>query len=293
MSLSLTEKVITEQTFHLPGLTLTALRASTGSGEQPRHRVLAAHGWLDNANSFIPLMPLLDNVDLVAIDLPGHGHSSHLAEGAHYHFVDVPGTLLHVADLLGWETFHWLGHSLGGCLAPFAAVTAPRAIQSIMMLEATGPLSEIPSKLPDRLMRSNREQRESQRFQSRILESVDDAIESRLRAAKISRTAAQLLVERQLDPVEGGFNWRFDPRHRMASPVYLTEPQVLSVLERVVCPALVISADEGYLKGRVDTKNRLQHLQQLTHVTVPGHHHMHMDDPVPTANGINQFLKDV
>ncbi|MBX2885807.1 MAG: alpha/beta hydrolase [Granulosicoccus sp.] len=283
---------ITEQEFNLPGLTLKGLRAHSESPNEPRHKLLAAHGWLDNANSFIPLMPLLDNVDLIAVDLPGHGHSSHLPEGANYHFVDTPGTLLKVAESLGWETFHWLGHSLGGCLAPFAAVTAPNALKSIMMLEATGPLTEIATKLPDRLQRSGKEQRDATRFNSRLLSSIDDAIDSRLRAAKMTRSAAQLLVERQIKPVDGGFHWRFDPRHRMASPVYLTEPQVLSVLERVLCPALVVAAEEGHLTGRVDTENRLQHLQSLTQVSVPGHHHMHMDDPAPTARAINQFLSN-
>ncbi|KAG1587997.1 hypothetical protein G6F46_014705 [Rhizopus delemar] len=42
-------------------------------GEGPR--VLALHGWLDNAASFVPLAPHLSSLQLVAIDLPGHGHS--------------------------------------------------------------------------------------------------------------------------------------------------------------------------------------------------------------------------
>ena len=34
--------------------------------------ILALHGWLDNAASFSRLAPLLLDVDVVAIDLPGH-----------------------------------------------------------------------------------------------------------------------------------------------------------------------------------------------------------------------------
>src|SRR5690606_37312566 len=54
-------------------------------------RVLALHGWLDNAASFVPLAAEferagLDGIDLVEPDLPGHGRSAHLAPGADYSF---------------------------------------------------------------------------------------------------------------------------------------------------------------------------------------------------------------
>ena len=45
---------------------------------------LALHGWLDNAESFSRLAPLLVEalgIRIVAIDFPGHGHSQPRAEG--------------------------------------------------------------------------------------------------------------------------------------------------------------------------------------------------------------------
>ncbi|MFY0450190.1 alpha/beta hydrolase, partial [Xanthomonas codiaei] len=53
---------------------VTGLR-NTGRG--PR-RILALHGWLDNAASFVPLSAHLQapDLDLVLLDLPGHGHSA-------------------------------------------------------------------------------------------------------------------------------------------------------------------------------------------------------------------------
>ena len=61
---------MTLASFSLPvaGTTVAGLR-SPGTGGQ---RVLALHGWLDNAASFVPLAAQLPGLELVAIDLPGH-----------------------------------------------------------------------------------------------------------------------------------------------------------------------------------------------------------------------------
>lgn len=58
----------------------------------PEHadiRILALHGWLDNANSYDTLAPLLvsskqKKIRLVAMDFLGHGLSSHLPKTSNY-----------------------------------------------------------------------------------------------------------------------------------------------------------------------------------------------------------------
>jgi len=274
-------------TISVHGCNIAAIRFNPGGS----HRVLAVHGWLDNANSFSPLAAHLADVDLVAIDLPGHGHSDHFGPAAHYHFLDMQHWLIAAAQNLGWDQFHFLGHSLGGCIAPFVAVAKPKAVRSIIMLEASGPLTEGADQLPERLQRAAQDYIAIPKYKSRCFTTIEQAIDARLQATTMTYDAARLIVERQLKQTKGGYSWRYDQRHRSASAVYLTEQQVLAVLAKVPCTTLCITAADGYLTGREHTAQRLSKLADLQHVEVPGDHHMHMDDPTPTAAHINSFLQ--
>lgn len=251
------------------------------------HKVLCLHGWLDNANSFQPLMPMLNHCETVAIDLPGHGHSDHttdpytLANSAHY--------VLEVAEQLGWKDYHLLGHSMGGCIAPFAAVASPQSIKSLMFIDAAGPMTETAGQLPQRLERFHRELKKFQSHQSRVFEKKEHAVESRLKANKMDATSAALIIERQLEKTDQGYRWRFDGKLRAASATYFTEEQVNAVLSAVTCPVQCILAKDGYLQEQ-RYKDRLKCIENLDLITLPGNHHLHMDTPQVVATEINRFL---
>ena len=51
-------------------------------------KVIACHGWLDNAASFDFLAPLLSACHVVALDMPGHGLSDHKSAQANYNIWD-------------------------------------------------------------------------------------------------------------------------------------------------------------------------------------------------------------
>ena len=104
--------------------TITALQSGNLDGE----KILCLHGWLDNAASFIPLMPSLENYHVVALDMPGHGGSQHRLPGYDYVFVDWIHDVLDAMDSLGWQKAHLLGHSMGGAIATIVAASAPERI---------------------------------------------------------------------------------------------------------------------------------------------------------------------
>ncbi|MEE9320769.1 MAG: alpha/beta hydrolase [Granulosicoccus sp.] len=269
------------------GRKIAAIRHRDPEIDQPL-RMLCLHGWLDNANSFVPLMPFLPSIDLVAIDLPGHGHSDHLDGG--YSITDMTWWTLAVLQALDWQQCHLLGHSLGACIAPVVAVANPGVIETLTMIDASGPLSETPMLLPARLKQSMQDRFQSEKFASRTFASKELAVAARLKATTMEMSSARLIVDRQLESTQDGYRWQFDPRLRMTSPQYQTEEQVLAILGAVECPTLTILAENGFLAGRRNTESRLGRLQRRETITLAGNHHFHMDSPEPVAAAINRFL---
>lgn len=251
-------------------------------------RLLCLHGWLDNAASFVPLMPFLPAIDLVALDLPGHGHSDHEPGG--YSLFEMALAARRAMRTLGWERCHLAGHSLGGNVAPYLAAAAPAEIERLIMIEAAGPLAEEAEALPARLGRAMADRLEPGRYASRLFPTRQAAVESRLKVARMDSASARLIIDRQLVTADDGFRWRFDPALRYASPEYRTEAQVRAVLCAPELPTLVVLAKDGYPLPRAETAARLTCIAKLELVELAGHHHLHMDTPEPVAAAINRFL---
>jgi pimeloyl-ACP methyl ester carboxylesterase len=74
--------------------------------------VLGLHGWLDNVATFAPLLPLLADLQIFAIDLPGHGLSEHRPSGVRYHLLDYVPAALESADALKLGEFILMGHCM-------------------------------------------------------------------------------------------------------------------------------------------------------------------------------------
>ncbi len=283
---------IETMTLDLDGLRVAAIRQrDIRATAQPR--MLCLHGWLDNAASFVPMMPHLPAFDLVAIDMMGHGYSDHVPSNllTSYSLFDYARIAHSVTTALGWESCHLVGHSLGACVAPMLAVAAPESIESLIMIEAAGPLSEEPDTLPARLARALQDRVSPQRFTSRSFKTKDEAIDARLAAARMERSSARLIIDRQVTQGDdGGWRWRFDPALRYSSPIYQTNVQACAILQAVTCRSLSILADEGFLTDQAHTNARLDCLGENTRVQLPGNHHVHMDTPEPVAAAINAFL---
>lgn len=257
-------------------------------GEDSPTKLLCLHGWLDNANSFLPLMSLLPDLDLVAIDMPGHGFSDHL--DSTYTVPDSAYWAAAVIKALGWGRCHIAGHSLGGIIAPLVAVGIPDTIESLVLIESSGALTAEPDEFVERLQSSMNDQLAENKYQSRVYADKDEAINTRLRSAKMNTNSARLIVDRQLTEFDDGWRWRFDPKLRVSTAHRLTEEHVRAVNSSIQCPVLTIIAKDGFLTSRQQTAERMDLIKDHRSVMLTGNHHLHMDTPEPVAAAMNQFL---
>ncbi|MEJ2692874.1 MAG: alpha/beta hydrolase [Candidatus Thiodiazotropha sp.] len=82
-----------------------------GSGSE---KVIVLHDWMGDSANYEPIIPYLDPATFtwVFADVRGYGFSKHLT--GKYTVNEVSGDVFHLADYLGWQRFHVVGHSMNG-----------------------------------------------------------------------------------------------------------------------------------------------------------------------------------
>ncbi len=262
-------------------------------GKPGAPRVLALHGWLDNAASFIPLAAHLQGIELVVPDLPGHGASAHLPRGADYSFAGALHAVLDIADALGWEQFSLLGHSMGAGIASLVAAGCPQRIKRLVAIEVLGALADSADRTATRLRDAVAVTRALPGKQLRVFADLEPAVRARMQANGLSEPVARLLTERGVRVVEGGYTWSSDPRLTLPTMVRMTQAQVDNFVAAIQCPTRVIYASpaQAYLPEPLRSE-RAALLPRGEQITIAGSHHLHMEDPARVAAAINGFFID-
>lgn len=269
------------------GLALAGLHFAGDPGKP----LLALHGWLDNANSFRPLAPWLEGVDVHALDWPGHGRSEHRPPRSYAPFLDYLGDLLGLLAARGWTQVDLLGHSMGGAAAVLFAAAFPERVRRLILIEAIGPLSLPAERFLPQLRRAL-EARLAFRDKRRVYATLDEPVRARMQANALSEPVARLLMERGTQAVAGGFQFTTDPRELLPSLSRGTDEQMLAALTQVQAPTQVILAEPAtsYLSGP-PADARLAALRPAELHRVPGNHHLHMEHPEVVGPLVARFLR--
>ncbi len=271
----------------LPHLRLAAREWGPEGGA----RVIALHGWLDNAASFDRLAPLLPGLRLVALDLTGHGRSQHRPPGANHHFIDWVSEIAAAADALGWDRFSLLGHSMGAGISSLMPAVFPERVDRVVLLEGAGPLSAAADRAPEQFASALADEKMLKDSNARVFPNLETAVVARARDTELDLESSRLLVERGTEAVDGGVRFTHDPRLKTRSRTRFTENQVRAFLSAISCPVLAVRALEGWPFPEDIVKARLAMIPDLEQVEVEGGHHVHLTHPERVAPVINRFFE--
>jgi len=251
-------------------------------GPENGQPVIALHGWLDNAATFSRLAPLLDGLRIVALDLPGHGHSDHRPSGAAYNIWDYVHDVLQTAEQFGWQRFSLLGHSMGAIVAVLLAGAMPERVERLALIDGVVPFTGEAAGAPQKLGESLRALLKVDHKRKPVYATFEQAVAARMKGVgAVSWEAAELLAQRGLMPVPGGYTWRTDARLMLPSPLRLSHAHAQAFIQAVACPASLVLAEQGLLVDP-DLRELAQALPfELHHL--PGGHHLHLDDQVGAA----------
>uniref|UniRef100_A0A8C2YXP4 Serine hydrolase like n=1 Tax=Cyclopterus lumpus TaxID=8103 RepID=A0A8C2YXP4_CYCLU len=241
-------------------------------GPEHGRPVLCLHGWADNCGTFDTLIPLLPKeCRYVALDLSGHGLSSHRHPGVFYSFPAYVMDVRRVVDALQLKHFSLIGHSMGECSLSFSALH-PEMVDAVVLLDSYGFL---PTDLKEicTVMRQGMDQMcefEKQTAEKkRRVYTYENAVARMLVAnPTLSERSVRIILERGLVQVEGGMAFTRDFRINLKNIVRITGEQSLELQSRIKAPLLM-----------------------HTVVTVPGDHHVHLEQPEVVAPLVSDFLQ--
>ncbi|HEY9130902.1 MAG TPA: alpha/beta hydrolase [Dyella sp.] len=274
----------------LAHLTLRALRWGRASAPP----LLALHGWLDNAASFAALAPLLaDRWQVIALDLPGHGHADHLPLGVSYHFVDYVRTALAAVEALGLSRFTLLGHSMGAGIASLVAAAAPAAIERLALIEGLGPVADDGSHTLQRFRDALIEPSGKASRGLRVFRDIDQAASARAIASGLRADLARPIVERALLEITDGWHWRSDPRLNRATPLRMAESQVRALLAGIRAPtALLLATPHAPYLPPTLMAERTRCVADIAVTHLQGGHHLHVERPEAVAEWLMTASQD-
>uniref|UniRef100_A0A3Q1GX84 AB hydrolase-1 domain-containing protein n=1 Tax=Anabas testudineus TaxID=64144 RepID=A0A3Q1GX84_ANATE len=252
--------------------------------------VLCLHGWADNCGTFSTLIPLLPReCRYVAVDFPGHGQSSHRPPGVFYAFPAYVADVRRVVEALQWTKFSIIGHSMGDALYP-------EMVDVVVLLDAFGFVPTAPKEI-FKVMRQGMDellQFEQKAEQTQRVYTYEKAVE-RLLAANptLSLQSVHILLERGLAQVEGAslnVNFILCFQKNIART---TLEQCLEMQKKIQARFLVILINSDvFLIQCVSLPLSLSlSLRQHTVVTVPGDHHVHLNNPEVVAPLVSDFLQ--
>jgi pimeloyl-ACP methyl ester carboxylesterase len=111
-------------------------QAMIGNGPE---RIIALHGWFGTGFSLNETLGWLDPARYTAIAPDYRGYGTRKNVLGDYTIDEIADDILTLADSLGWNSFHLLGHSMGAKAALQVLAKAPERVRSLVAVTPVPP----------------------------------------------------------------------------------------------------------------------------------------------------------
>ncbi|XP_075407069.1 serine hydrolase-like protein 2 isoform X1 [Tenrec ecaudatus] len=283
--------------------------ATKAWGSLKGHPVLCLHGWLDNANSFDRLIPLLpQDFYYVAMDFGGHGLSSHYAPGVPYYYQNFVNEVRRVSVALKWNRFSLMGHSFGGTVAGMFSSVFPEMVDKLILLDSLPFILDINE--VNNVLTYKRQaiehvlQLEASQKPSMVI-GPEEMLQGLLKNnTHVGEECGKLLLQRGTKQVASGLVLNRD--RRISWPElgfdYLSRELMQLATQKLQAHVLIIKAAHGLSNVRKDQTDQELLLfsisvlrtvlkERFQFVEIPGNHYIHMNKPQQVAEIVGAFLQ--
>lgn len=273
-------------------------------GPKNKRPIIALHGWLDNAGSFDTLIPQLpSNISYLALDLPGHGLSSHLPKGCFYHMADWIAILEEIRIKYKWDKLSLMGHSIGAMVCFLFASLYPTRVDLVVALDAL----RVTPRLPLALTMGQME-----KLYIMKSEHIDESLKRYFTydqvkdmwyvgsLKSVDREKVDYLLKRGTrtcpnDPKK--FQATNDTRAKYSYPHVVEHEISFHYIKKIKAAYMFIKSDDRnfaeptrMLDEAIDVfKKYNPHFRMMS---VKGTHHVHLNNPELMAYGISSFLRE-
>jgi pimeloyl-ACP methyl ester carboxylesterase len=242
--------------------------------------IVLVHGGAQNAHTWDTVALALDR-PLVAIDLPGHGHSD-WREDRRYWPVDNATDVAKVMPALAPEPRLVVGMSLGGLTSIALAARHPVLVPRLVLVDVT-PGVDRDKAAPIAAFVAGPE-----RF-----ESFDEILERTI-AFNPTRTESSLrrgILHNAREHEDGGWTWRYD-RWRLAEGQDMPDFRpIWDDVSRLTMPLMLVRGADSGVVGDEDVAELRRRQPDVRVETVDGAgHSVQGDRPVELARLIESFL---
>lgn len=200
------------------------------------------------------------------------------------------------------DTFHLIGHSMGGIVSCFVAGALCKRVLTLTLLDAIGAVGIDSASMAPLLLEQALMQRQAiLSRRPRVYDTFEECISrwSESPWAPRGQENLRLIVSRGTEEIVdpngfvSGFRFRHDPKLKSLSPFRITEETSREFLKRVACPVVVVLANDREWQEIWPEAMEKSHMELLRAKVfrVKGGHHPHMTNVEETLECIMTLLE--